>query len=310
MIPVFDRKEDVSRRVLVMAQEEARLAGHTHIGTEHLLLGFMSGGIAADALTGAGVSLDLLREQVSQTVALSTGPPGQAGSPPFTRRAKDVLNIAMRESMGRGSSTISPGDLLLGILPEGEGVAVQVLTSMEIDREALRRDVLARLDAEPPRPVTQAASSGFTIGRQVIGRPPQPHGHIAPGRPVDVCSWCGRDTWEVSHCVSDGTVLICEVCIGDAADAIASAGEDEHRVTLPPRVVGSVSGVDAPGQIVRAVDVFMGPEPATPGGGLLWRIPTRSRRRCSRRGRQRPSRGVRPSSDGCASSRRRRSGSS
>lgn len=147
---MFERMEDGSRRVLVMAQEEARLAGHTHIGTEHLVLGLMSGGLAADALAAAGVSLDPFREQVSQTVAQSTGPPGQTGSPPFTRRAKDVLNLAMRESLGRGSSTIGPGDLLLGILREGEGVAVQVLTSMEIDLEELRRDVLARLDAEPP----------------------------------------------------------------------------------------------------------------------------------------------------------------
>jgi hypothetical protein len=261
MGPVFERMEDVSRRVLVMAQEEARLAGPTHIGTEHLLLGLMSGGIAADALTAAGVSLDPLREQVSQIVALSTSPPGQQGSPPFSHRAKAVLNLAMHESMGRGSSTISPGDLLLGILREGEGVAVQVLTSMEVDLEALRHDVLARLDVEPPHPVTQGVSSGPTIGRQVIGRSPPPLGRIVPGRPVDVCSWCGRDTWEVSHYVSDGSVLICQVCIGDAASAMASAGEDEHRVTLPPRVFGSVPATGAPGQIVRAVDVFMGPEP-------------------------------------------------
>ena len=265
---MFERMEDGSRRVLVMAQEEARLAGHTHIGTEHLVLGLMSGGLAADALAAAGVSLDPFREQVSQTVAQSTGPPGQTGSPPFTRRAKDVLNLAMRESLGRGSSTIGPGDLLLGILREGEGVAVQVLTSMEIDLEELRRDVLARLDAEPPRRVAQAASSGPTTGRQVIGRPP-PLGRIVPGRPADLCSWCGHDTWEVSHYASDGSVLICQVCIGDAASAMASAGEDEHQVALPPRVFGSVPEEEAPGRIVRAVGGFMGPEPDGGWGPFL-----------------------------------------
>ena len=144
--------EDGSRRVLVLAQEEARLAGHNHIGTEHLLLGLLADGVAADALLAAGVTLDPLREQVSQVVALSAGGPGQTGSPPFTTRAKKVLEIALRESLGRGSSTISPGDLLLGILREDAGVAVQVLTAMGVDLEALRVDVLARLAAQPPRP--------------------------------------------------------------------------------------------------------------------------------------------------------------
>jgi hypothetical protein len=259
MFPVFERMEDGSRRVLVLAQEESRLAGHNHIGTEHLLLGLMAGGLATDALVAAGVTLDPLREQVSQVVALSAGDPSQPGSPPFTPRAKKVLEIALRESLGRGSSTISPGDLLLGILREGESVAVQVLTATGVDLETLRIDVSARLAAAPPG--TAAVSSGVT---QIDGGTVRPQSGIRrmiPGRQTDVCSWCGRDTWDVTHFVSDGAVIICEVCITDAAEAMGSASEDEHRVNLPPRVFGGVPEEGAPAAIRRAVDAFMADEP-------------------------------------------------
>ena len=262
MVLMFERMEDGSRRVLVLAQEEARLAGHNHIGTEHLLLGLLADGVAADALLAAGVTLDPLREQVSQVVALSAGGPGQPGSPPFTTRAKKVLEIALRESLGRGSSTISPGDLLLGILREGAGVAAQVLTAMGVDLEALRVDVLARLAAQPPRPESgTAATTGSTFMGRGTGRAAVGVGRVVPGRQTDACSWCGRDTWEVSHFVSNGSVLICEVCITDAAEAMRSAPEDEHRVTLPPRIFGTVPEDDAPAAILQAVDAFMADEP-------------------------------------------------
>ena len=257
---MFERMEDGSRRVLVLAQEEARLAGHNHIGTEHLLLGLLADGVAADALSEAGVRLDPSREKVSQMVAPSAGGAGQTTSPPFTTRAKKVLEISLRESLARGSSTISPGDLLLGILREDAGVAVQVLTDMGVDLTALRVDVLARLAAQPPRP-GRATPTGTTPFAGVAQRAPAGIGRIVPGRPTDVCSWCGRDTWEVSHFVSDGSVLLCEVCISDAADAMRAASEDQHRVTLPPRVFGTVPDEGAPTAILRAVDAFMADEP-------------------------------------------------
>src|ERR1035438_5459574 len=122
---MFERFTDRSCRVLVLAQEEARLLNHSFIGTEHILLGLIheGDGVAAKALELVGIPLEDARREVEETIGLS----GAVGSPPFTPRAKKVLELSYRESLHLGHNYIGTEHLLLGLLSEGEGVAAQVL---------------------------------------------------------------------------------------------------------------------------------------------------------------------------------------
>jgi ATP-dependent Clp protease ATP-binding subunit ClpC len=114
-------------RVLVLAQEEARLLNHAFIGTEHILLGLISDGegVAAQVLEQLEVSLDDVREKVVESVGVSATTPN--GSPPFTTRAKKVLELSLREALLLGHNYIGTEHLLLGLLREGDGVAAGVL---------------------------------------------------------------------------------------------------------------------------------------------------------------------------------------
>jgi ATP-dependent Clp protease ATP-binding subunit ClpA len=128
--------------VLVLAQEEARLLNHNFIGTEHVLLGLIheGDGVAAQALEALGVTLQAVREKVEETIGMSGSPP--SGSPPFTPRAKKVLELAMRESLQLGHGHIGTEHLLLGIIREGEGVAFSVLLSLGADPGQVRQKVV------------------------------------------------------------------------------------------------------------------------------------------------------------------------
>jgi hypothetical protein len=139
---VFERFTDRARRVLVLAQEEARLLNHDFIGTEHILLGLIveRDGIAAQALDALGISLDAVRENVEETIAMAGTPP--SGSPPFTPRAKKVLELSLREALQLGHSYISTEHLLLGLVREDEGVATTVLIRLGADPERVRQEVI------------------------------------------------------------------------------------------------------------------------------------------------------------------------
>jgi len=141
---MFERFTDRARRVLVLAQEEARLLNHSFIGTEHLLLGLIheGDGIAAKTLESLGISLEAVREGVEEAI----GPAGSAtSSPPFTPRAKKVLELSLREAIQLGHHYIGTEHILLGILREGEGVAAQVLVSLGADLSQVRQHVVELL---------------------------------------------------------------------------------------------------------------------------------------------------------------------
>ncbi len=142
---MFERFTDRSRRVLVLAQEEARLLGHSFIGTEHILLGLIGEGhgVAAITLDALGISLEAARETVVEMIGTS-GTPG-AGSPPFTPRAKKVLELSLRESLVYGHQYIGTEHLLLGLVREGEGGGVRVLASLGADSDRVRERVLDHL---------------------------------------------------------------------------------------------------------------------------------------------------------------------
>jgi ATP-dependent Clp protease ATP-binding subunit ClpC len=142
---LFERFTDRARRVLVLAQEEARLLNHSFIGTEHILLGLIheGEGLAAKALESLGISLEAVREKVEETI----GPAGTAptGSPPFTPRAKKVLELSLREALQLGHNYIGTEHMLLGLVREGEGVAAQVLVSLGADLSRVRQQVIQLL---------------------------------------------------------------------------------------------------------------------------------------------------------------------
>jgi ATP-dependent Clp protease ATP-binding subunit ClpC len=127
---MFERFSDRARRVVVLAQEEARLLNHNYIGTEHILLGLAheGEGVAARALRSLGVSLGAVRQQVEEII----GPGGSSpsGHIPFTPRAKKVLELSLREAMQLGHNYIGTEHILLGLLREGEGVACQALVKL------------------------------------------------------------------------------------------------------------------------------------------------------------------------------------
>ncbi len=160
---MFERFTDRARRVLVLAQEEARLLNHNFIGTEHILLGLIheGEGVAAKALESLGISLEAVREKVEETI----GPAGTSttGSPPFTPRAKKVLELSLREALQLGHNYIGTEHMLLGLVREGEGVAAQVLVSLGADLSRVRQQVIQLLSgyqATGPEKATAGATPG------------------------------------------------------------------------------------------------------------------------------------------------------
>jgi ATP-dependent Clp protease ATP-binding subunit ClpC len=142
---VFERFTDQARRVVVLAQEEARMLNHNYIGTEHVLLGLVreGDGVAAKALGSFGIDLDAVRRQVEEIVGGGQAAP--TGHIPFTPRAKKVLELSLRESLQLGHEYIGTEHILLGLVREGEGVAAQVLQKHGADLDRVRRAVLEQL---------------------------------------------------------------------------------------------------------------------------------------------------------------------
>lgn len=140
---MFERFTNRARRVLVLAQEEARLFNHGYIGTEHLLLGLIRevDGLAAQALTSLGVSLEAARNKVEETVGRSSSKP--TGSPPFTPRAKRVLELSLREALQLGHRGIDTEHMLLGLARQGEGPAVQVLAGLGVSLDRVRQKLIS-----------------------------------------------------------------------------------------------------------------------------------------------------------------------
>ena len=158
---MFDRFTDQARRVVVLAQEEARLLNHHYIGTEHLLLGLISEGegVAAQALTALGVTLEAARAQVEEAIGEGREAPGL--HVPFTPAAKNVLEVALREALKLGHNHIGPEHILLGLVRESTNVAVQILVTLGADPRGVREKVLALLSGHPALSTPAPASSAL-----------------------------------------------------------------------------------------------------------------------------------------------------
>ena len=174
---MFERFTDRARRVVVLAQDEARRLNQNYIGTEHLLLGLIheGDGIAARALETMGISLEAVRAQVIEIIGEGEQP--TTGHIPFTPRARKVLEFSMREALQLGHNYIGTEHILLGLLREGDGVAAQVLVKLGADLNNVRQTVIELLSGY------QGGNQGGAnagSGRETVGvgggRSDNPHG--------------------------------------------------------------------------------------------------------------------------------------
>jgi ATP-dependent Clp protease ATP-binding subunit ClpC len=169
---MFERFTDRARRVVVLAEEEARMLDHNYIGTEHVLLGLIheGEGVAAMTLDTLHISLEAVRQQVEEIIG--RGQAASSGHIPFTPRAKKVLELSLRESLQLGHDFIGTEHILLGLIREGEGVAAQVLQRLGADLNRVRQTVIQLL-------------SGSTAGTREQD-PVEPWGRASGPN----CPWC------------------------------------------------------------------------------------------------------------------------
>lgn len=169
---MFERFTDRARYVLVLAQEEARLLGHQFIGTEHILLGLLheGEGLAAQALTLLGVTLDAAREKVAETI----GPVKRQahGSPPFTPRARKLLELSLREQLELGHNGIDTEHMLLGLVRQGESVAISVLRQLAVEPDVLRQRLRSLMNDPGYFPSTEGVVNQDSGSREVEDNQP------------------------------------------------------------------------------------------------------------------------------------------
>ena len=162
---MFERFTDRARRVVVLAQEEARLLNHNNFGTEHILLGLIheGEGVAAKALESLGISLEAVRNQVEEIIGQGGSSP--SGHIPFTPRAKKVLELSLREALQLGHNYIGTEHILLGLIREGEGVAAQVLVKLGADLSRVRQQVIQLLSGYSG----SGQGEGSEPGKETVG---------------------------------------------------------------------------------------------------------------------------------------------
>jgi ATP-dependent Clp protease ATP-binding subunit ClpC len=179
---MFERFTDRARRVVVLAQEEARMLNHNYIGTEHILLGLIheGEGVAAKALESMNISLEAVRQQVEEIIGQGQAAP--TGHIPFTPRAKKVLELSLREALQLGHNYIGTEHILLGLIREGEGVAAQVLQKLGADLNRVRQTVIQLL-------------SGYTGGK---GEPASPEQAGQQGQGSMVLDQFGRNLTQLA----------------------------------------------------------------------------------------------------------------
>jgi ATP-dependent Clp protease ATP-binding subunit ClpC len=185
---MFERFTDRARRVVVLAQEEARDLGHNYIGTEHILLGLIREppGLAAQALSALGVTAAAARERIAGLV--SRGSEAPSGHIPFTPRAKKVLELSLREALDLGHSYIGTEHILLGLIAEGEGVASHVLADLGAPGPQVREKVLELARAAGPEAAPAAA--------------PGPRAPLAGPRPREVLDRLDAITGRLDQVIS------------------------------------------------------------------------------------------------------------
>ncbi len=212
---MFERFTERARQVVVIAQDEARTLGHNYIGTEHLLLGLIreQDGMAARALSVLGVTEEAARRQVAAMVV--QGDAAATGQIPFTRRAKDVLELALREALSLGHNYIATEHILLGLVRENQGIGAQVLRDLGAAPDRVRGEILPLLAGPSRSPSTHPSrAQRFAEGSpQLVVACPQCATPIetvttdAPNTTFEVtaegdrtCPGCGKE-WRIAYAV-------------------------------------------------------------------------------------------------------------
>ena len=229
---VFEKFTDRARRVVVLAQEEARLLGHNYIGTEHLLLGLLSerDGVGAKALAGLGVELQDLRRDVKEIIGEGGGT--AVGHIPFTPRAKIVLELSLREALQLGHNYIGTEHVLLGLVREGQGVAAQVLIARGVELHTVRQNVITLLAG------TITSGVGPEPVRRGSGTVSEPQLQLRID--LNTCCFCGRRLLDAGTMVTGYRGAICASCVRRASRVAAAAKKVGGRGSFPisPLVVG------------------------------------------------------------------------
>jgi ATP-dependent Clp protease ATP-binding subunit ClpA len=176
---MFERFTDRARRVLVQAQQEAKLLEHNFIGTEHILLGLLADGedcpeeIAATALATFGITLPAARQKVAEALEPMSSV-SATGSPPFTPRTKKVLELSLREALQLSHQYIGTEHLLLGLVREGEGMGAQVIVTLGAELGAVRQKTLELIEAREPNVALSASELLLGTGRPIGRRATSP----------------------------------------------------------------------------------------------------------------------------------------
>ena len=160
---MFERFTDRSRRVVVLAQEEASMLNHEYVGTEHILLGLIreDGGVAAQALESLEITEEAARQQVEEIVGRGQAGPAR-GHLPFTPQGKKVLQLSLREAVALGHGYVGTEHILLGLVREDDGVATRALNGLGVDPNRIRQQVIQLVSA---RQVREEPGSGRAGGR-------------------------------------------------------------------------------------------------------------------------------------------------
>ena len=226
---MFERFTDRARRVVVLAQEEARLLNHNYIGTEHILLGLIheGEGVAAKSLESLGISLEAVRAQVEEIIGHGGSSP--SGHIPFTPRAKKVLELSLREALQLGHNYIGTEHILLGLIREGEGVAAQVLVKLGADLSRVRQQVIQLLSGasgaegggEKAGATAGGGSDATPSGSMVLDQFGRNLTQLARDKKLDPVIGRARETERVMQVLSRRTknnpVLIGEPGVGKTA---------------------------------------------------------------------------------------------
>ena len=190
---MFERFSDRARKVVVLAQEEARKLDHNYIGTEHLLLGLIheGEGVAARAMESLDIGLEDVRREVQEMIGHGEG--ASVGHIPFTPRAKKVLELSLREALQLGHNYIGTEHILLGLIREGEGVAAQVLQKLGADLNGVRQAVIVLLGEGEAEPIGEEAGPPL----EWTDLPPEAaYARLEGGPSPPRCPRCGRDVEE------------------------------------------------------------------------------------------------------------------
>ena len=272
---MFERFTERARKVVVLAQEEARSFGHAYIGTEHILLGLLrdESSIAAHALGRLNVTLNGAREQVEAIVG--HGEDRDFAQAPFTPRSKKVLELGLRESMQLGHNYIGTEHILLGLVREGEGVAARVLSNLGVEADEVRREVIRRLGDGPPEDTRRLLFRGRVLAFEVQVRFGSLGETVVPQTPQ-----AASVELDYTYSAQDsGDVLLGTVDASDLREGVAAVLEGEEFLLLEAGLVRVGEYVLEEFETVREITVAVTvPRASAPGRSPGVRLSTTFKR--------------------------------